>query len=534
MLPACLLALALVDEPPPRFDADGLPLPAEAVRRLGSQRFLVNSLKAAAFSPDGRTVYTLTHPDLAADRKRWVGPGLTAWDAATGRAKWRALTDTNLFQLAVDPNGNTVWVTAGTGPWDKSEVVRFGLSAADGHEVFRAVLRPRTVAVHALHSSGAVAWVSRDSQDSYTLRVTTAGGKNTVERFIGLTRVSQLVWNGAGDRVFFPVSTPDGKQRELWAMDAKTGDIVWSVEGSAAYLLMSPNDAVLAETTGRVLPAKPGKQPTEGEFIVRGRAPRTGREVGAAVWPQRIYKSYCYVGEPRWDGDGRPLLFHPDGKTLVARTRFGEPAAIDLTTWKPLAAPPVIPLGSTFSPDGKTALVTRGRNAVLCDTATGKPIDPPSPGFAAGPVNWPELRFSSSGEYLVRATRMGEGVGEVTVWNAATGVARRRSAWDGLVYWLPREKDCWKRKHWDDEPAEVADTRPANRSTAYWPGGQLRAFWSPEGIHVQDAKTGEVVHTFREQTRPVRALAFSPEGRLLAAESEDGPILLWAVPPRSR
>lgn len=522
MLPACLLTLALVAAPPPRFDSEGFPLPPEVVRRLGSRRFLVNQLKAAAFSPDGRTVYTVTQPDPTA-RSRWVGPGLTAWDAATGWPKWRALADAPIQQLAADPDGKTVWVLTETGPLDVTEVVRLGLSSADGHEVYRAVLRPRRVFNRALHPSGAVAWVSEDRQDSYSLRVTTPDGRNTVERFIGPTRVGQLVWNAAGDRLFFPVSTPDGKQRELWAMDTKSGDIVWAVEaGGTRAMAMAPADKLLVRVCPEPIDRRPNRFGTG--VRVRGHDPASGKEVGSVSLPHiPLYTDYTSY----WQDHFRTVMFHPNGKLVSLRyhPREGGPVAIDLTTWKPLESPPVL-LDAVFSPDGKTALVTRGRNGVLCDAATGKSIDPPGRSFTVGPGNWPTLRFSPSGECLVRTAGL-----EVTVWDVATGAARRRSVWDGLVYRLPRDRTTWERAHWDDEPKEFADTRATNGRTAYWPGGKLRAYWSVEGIHVQDAKTGEVLHTFGGQTRPVWAMAFSPDGRLLAAESEDGPILLWSVPP---
>ena len=74
----CITVMASAADPKPRTDIDGYPLPAEAVQRCGSLRFLVNHLRAAAFSPDGKTVYTISEADRSAE----TGPGLIAWNLA--------------------------------------------------------------------------------------------------------------------------------------------------------------------------------------------------------------------------------------------------------------------------------------------------------------------------------------------------------------------------------------------------------------------------------------------------------------------
>lgn len=63
-----------------RTDAEGVPLPPEAIARLGSSRFWhAGYLQTLKFSPDNRTLFTgtVTHD------------ALYAWDAATGRLRWR-------------------------------------------------------------------------------------------------------------------------------------------------------------------------------------------------------------------------------------------------------------------------------------------------------------------------------------------------------------------------------------------------------------------------------------------------------------
>jgi WD40 repeat protein len=74
-------APAQSDAPAPRTDPEGVPLPAAAVARLGSTRFWHRDvIQPLAFAPDGRTLFvgTVSHD------------ALYAWDAATGRLRWRA------------------------------------------------------------------------------------------------------------------------------------------------------------------------------------------------------------------------------------------------------------------------------------------------------------------------------------------------------------------------------------------------------------------------------------------------------------
>ena len=79
-----LNAPALVAAEPPqvasRSDVEGVPLPPEAMARLGSSRFWhAGFLQVLKFSPDNRTLFTGTGSHDA----------LYAWDVATGRLRWR-------------------------------------------------------------------------------------------------------------------------------------------------------------------------------------------------------------------------------------------------------------------------------------------------------------------------------------------------------------------------------------------------------------------------------------------------------------
>ncbi len=48
-------------------------------------------------------------------------------------------------------------------------------------------------------------------------------------------------------------------------------------------------------------------------------------------------------------------------------------------------------------------------------------------------------------------------------------------------------------------------------------------------IELYELATGQKRHTFSGLKRPALSLAFSPDGRSLASESADGPVILWDV-----
>src|SRR5205085_1684790 len=92
------LLLAPVRAESPRVDANGDPLPPNAIARLGSLRFLHgNWPHSLAFFPDGRTL-------LAAGQE----PFARAWNVADGREVRRYPADSAVMGAALSPDGKTV------------------------------------------------------------------------------------------------------------------------------------------------------------------------------------------------------------------------------------------------------------------------------------------------------------------------------------------------------------------------------------------------------------------------------------------
>ncbi len=68
---------------------------------------------------------------------------------------------------------------------------------------------------------------------------------------------------------------------------------------------------------------------------------------------------------------------------------------------------------------------------------------------------------------------------------------------------------------------------PARAANATSPDGRVMAVSEGATIQLKDAATGKEIATFRAHTGAVTALAFSPDGKLLASGSSDATVKLW-------
>jgi WD40 repeat protein len=205
--------------------------------------------------------------------------------------------------------------------------------------------------------------------------------------------------------------------------------------------------------------------------------------------------------------------FTADGRLLAVGREWGT-GAHQLLGWDPRTGR-LVSRGHRFKPDQPTGLAMigdaspdGGRVAVLgraagddpftlhvCDAATGAVRATVPPGDKPGE----NVRFSADGRRVYTADPDGK---NVRAWDAATG---RRIA--------------------DPGPGSF---RPAKASTS--PDGRMRA--EPDdaaGVRLVEAATGGVRHTFGGHAMSCHDFAFSPDGRYLAADSGDAPILVWDV-----
>ena len=194
-----------------------------------------------------------------------------------------------------------------------------------------------------------------------------------------------------------------------------------------------------------------------------------------------------------WD-TGRTELLGWDARTgrLVSRGHQFRPARITGSAC----------VGDATPDGGRVAVVCSTGSAGddqytlrICDAATGavRATVPAAdkPGIHA--------RFSADGRRVYTAD---SSYGDVRAWDAATG---RRIADPGPGPFTPK------------------------KTVATAPDGRMSAERGDAGLQLIETATGAVRHTFVGHAAYCTGFAFSPDGRYLAADSPDAPILVWDV-----
>ncbi len=420
MFATTLLALALIPaaDPKPRLDPDGLPLPAEAVRRFGSAKFSDGPHSWASFSPDGKTVVTvLTTNGLGADRGR---TGVVAWEVSSGKRLWAALDGQFCRKAAVHTDGKSVWVFAGETQYGKGHLHR--LSMADGGETEKHPVNETQVTDSELHPDGWLALVEFDPRQKPPRILVFDGGRKVLgytndadERFEHVRLAADrrtVVVTGYGRRKPPAAGQKDdgnfGLPKRLMAVAVETGKTLWTDETGAK------TSVVLSADAKRVFALDPKPLRLRAWDVATGRE-GDGLEV-KDVTPQDSF------------GFGRLVLTrNPDGKTLYLRRTDGGTLPVDATTLK-AGEPVAFPYPAAwFSPDGKVAARSRGRNLELSDAATGRPL-PQSP--APLPSLYQQhMAFSPSGDRILRTV----GNSEHVTWDTNTGREVDRIPWKTVV-----------------------------------------------------------------------------------------------------
>jgi WD40 repeat protein len=252
-----------------------------------------------------------------------------------------------------------------------------------------------------------------------------------------------------------------------------------------------------------------------GRFSPDGRVIAVGlNEEGIRLWDAGTLTP---LGAPLLEtgGEVTALAFSPDGRTLAAVTRSGMATVWDMESRSlrdgPFRVDPSHAVGVSISADG-TMLATAGGGGVeLWDLATGAPLGHIGDGSAAG-----DVAFSPT-EPLVAIIHEGwraggpvEGGGDAEIWDVARGSLVTTLRVD--VPGLTNYFLGW--------------------AVAFSPDGRLLATSGIDPlVHIWDVRTGTLLRELEQNVgSAVWALEFSPDGSTLAVSGGDGFASLWDVP----
>ncbi len=575
LLGAADIALAQAHDPVPRTDAEGVPLPAGAIARLGSTRFwhrdLIHSIR---FSPDGRRLFTGTFNHEA----------LYAWDAATGRRRWQvALGDPQrnsaTFGRALDPcdlgfhsnhiviilpderkHESIVWLDSATGKEaarvplvppvtvDEYRFSRDGARVAISHERRLAVYD--TVSGRRIFTQEPAYEVNRRegldfSPDGGTLAV---GDYDGVVHFLrsdnGRAIRDVSIGKGLAMGVRF---VADGKRAVVRAMTSTWQPIVVldAVTGAVRHRLQAKGES------WHVWSSALGPKGNELVTCCRVYPEGGGLEDVAVLWDLATGKELrrFLVTVPYY------MAISPDGRVLAAGGVLSV-ELFDLTTGKPLPQS-ADPVGGYEQfrqrPDGRWVCLSPGS----VDTFDGAgrrlsrftPEDAPDGGAWSGYLSPDGTRVARC-----RGAIRGEVCGPVEIWDPAAGrllvsfgrttsrepVPRRRRESHSILSFSPDGKALFTSRG-ESDSLQAWDTTtgkplrpPRGLSVRDWqaslsPDGRwlakIRAADNPKlqfgrllkDVELVDAVTGRTVVTWNDMRPPwFRAMTFSPDSRQLA------------------
>jgi len=309
---------------------------------------------------------------------------------------------------------------------------------------------------------------------------------------------------------------PDGG---LLAVSDGAGVVLWDIMAGQVARELQPPPGVRAITFGPLLVA-----------VAAGRT--------ASLWEAATGRPVHTFSGHR--GTVTAVTFSPSGALLAttgsdATVRLWDTATgnavYPLTRLAPRAQDPAV----AFSPDGVLlATSTAGPGPVLRSVATGQQAR----ALAPAPADVAAVAFSPGGALLAT----GGSDGTVRLWDAGTGQCRHVLAGGGAVRALAFRADGQflaagdadgAVRLWDTSTGSAVHTlTPALRgmpsAIAFQPGGGMLAVASTDGLRLLDTATGLAIPVPEECTGSGGALAFSPDGTLLAVTGGTT-ALLWAV-----
>ncbi len=483
------------------------------------------NVMGVAFSPDGKTLASVSGSSLTVPQTASKPGELLLWTAATGELVRKFGGHTGpLTSVSYNPDGSLI----ATSSWDRT--VRLW-DARTGN--FRESL------------TGHQDWVHHVAFSPRGRRIATSGADGAIK--IWDTASGQQLWTlrGHTKKVTCVTFSPDGRRLASSSSDQTVK--IWNATTCPEALICLSGPGPIARIAflpdGERLLVARNLEDAAGQIRHRLTIHDT-THVKRDVTLERAGDS-----ERRWTIDG--IAVRRDGGLVASASQSGR-----IQTW-------TVPEGqSTFqyddatsrfqdvalSPDGQL-LAGGGKVVVHGAPLPAENVDGLLMVFylKTGQILWRAARintglirdiaFSPDGQTLASA----DNVGTITIWGSRTGDVRRRlHGHTRLVSYLAFSPDGRKlaSASWD---STVVVWNLATGLPATWLYGHMRSVlcvaFSPDGrrlattsedqtVRLWDVETGQEVLTLHGHTDVVPTVAFSPDGNRLATAGADGVVMI--------